>query len=251
MHPDSIKKLLAAVQKKTMSIDQALRELQRLPFQDIGFAKVDTHRSLRTGFPEVIYCQGKKTLEVVAIFRELARSGGNILATRADEKTYRAVKQKFPRAHYNRDADLITLVQKKLQRQGLVAVVSAGTADGQVAEEAAVTAELVGARVERLYDVGIAGIHRLFAYTDQLERARVIVAVAGMEGALPGVVAGLMGRPVIAVPTSVGYGASFQGIAPLLTMLNSCAAGVVVVNINNGFGAGYAAGLINRLASEK
>lgn len=251
MHPDSVKKLLNSVQNKTISIEQALRELQRLPFQDIGFAKVDTHRSLRTGFPEVIYCQGKKTAEIAAIFGELAKGGENILATRADKQIYRVLKKKYSRVRYNQDANLITLIQRQLRKRGFVAVVSAGTADRPVAEEAAVTAELAGARVERLYDVGIAGIHRLFAYSDKLEQARVIVAVAGMEGALPGVMAGLMAKPVIAVPTSVGYGASFQGIAPLLTMLNSCAAGVLVVNINNGFGAGYAAGLINRLAGEE
>lgn len=249
MNKDDLKDLLLAIQKKKITVEHALHRLRTLPFSDLGFAKVDTHRGLRRGFPEVIYCERKKAGEVLKIFSELVFSGENVIATRADSKIYRTIKKKFSKAHFYKEARLITLVQKPIKKKGLVVVVTGGTSDSQVAEEARITAELLGANTKKIYDVGIAGIHRIFAYTEWLYKAAVIIVIAGMEGALPSVVAGLVDKPVIAVPTSVGYGASFRGIAPLLGMLNSCSSGVVVVNIDNGFGAGYAGGLINRLCS--
>lgn len=248
MNRDDLKELLLAVEKKKITVDQALHRLRSLPFRDLGFAKVDTHRGIRRGFPEVVYCEGKTEAEVTKIFAELVFSGENVIATRADLKMYRAVRRKFNKAHYHKDARIITLVQKPIKKKGLVAIVSGGTSDSVIAEEARITVELLGANTKKIYDVGIAGIHRIFAYTEWLYKATVIIAVAGMEGALPSVVAGLVDKPVIGVPTSVGYGASFHGVAPLLSMLNSCSSGVAVVNIDNGFGAGYIAGLINRLA---
>lgn len=247
MNKDDLKELLLAVQKKKLTIEQALHRLRTLPFRDLGFAKVDTHRGLRKGFPEVVYCEGKKPGEVAKIFAELVFSGENVIATRGDQRIYRAVRKKFNRAHYHKDARIITLVQKPIKKKGLVVVVTGGTSDSQIAEEARITAELLGAKTKQIYDAGIAGIHRIFAFTEWLYKATVIIVVAGMEGALPSVVGGLVDKPVIAVPTSIGYGASFRGVAPLLGMLNSCASGVVVVNIDNGFGAGYAAGLINKM----
>lgn len=248
MNPDNLKRLLKSVQEKRITIDNALQNLRSLPFKDLGFAKVDTHRNLRRGCPEVIYCEGKRIEEIKKIFGELARHRENIIATRAGVEVYRGIKRKYKKAEYNERARIITLVQRRINKKGLVIIVTAGTSDIPVAEEACVTAGLMGANTKRLYDVGVAGIHRLLAHTELLYEASVIVVVAGMEGALPSVVGGLVDKPVIAVPTSIGYGASFGGIAPLLTMLNSCATGVLVVNIDNGFGAGYAAGLINRLA---
>lgn len=251
MNPETIRKLLIGIQEKKITVDSALHKLRSLPFQDLGFAKVDTHRSIRRGFPEVIYCEGKKIVEIKKIFSELVKHKENIIATRANKEVYDVIKKDFRMARYHKDARIITLEQRLVQKSGLVIVVSAGTSDIPVAEEAYITAELLGANIKRLYDVGVAGIHRLLAYTEDLQKANVIVVVAGMEGALPSVVGGLVDKPVIAVPTSIGYGASFGGIAPLLAMLNSCASGVVVVNIDNGFGAGYAAGLINRLANHE
>ncbi len=219
-----------------------------LPYEDLGFARVDHQRHLRRGFPEVIYCPGKTTEQIVTIFGRLAATGGTVLATRAEPAAYEAVKAVHPGAEYYRQAKAVVLRTKaEAEPIGLVAVVSAGTADMPVAEEAALTAELVGSRVKRFYDVGVAGIHRLFDSWDKISKARVIIVVAGMEGALASVVGGLSACPVVAVPTSVGYGAHFDGLAPLLTMLNSCASGVAVVNIDNGYGAGYMAALINRL----
>lgn len=246
MNKDDLKELLLAVQKKKVTVGQALHKLRILPFQDLGFAKVDTHRGLRRGFPEVIYCEGKSAGQVTKIFGELVCSGENVIATRADMKIFRAVKKKFNKARYYKDARIIALVRKPIKKKGLVTVVSGGTSDTVVAEEARITAEFLGANTKKIYDVGVAGIHRIFAYTEWLYKSTVIIAVAGMEGALPSVVAGLVDKPVIAVPTSIGYGASFRGIAPLLSMLNSCSSGVSVVNIDNGFGAGYVAGLINK-----
>lgn len=248
MNPEKLEKILSAVQRKKITVSEALHKLRSLPFQDLGFAKVDTHRSIRRGFPEVIYCEGKKKPEIKKIFKELARHGENVIATRAGLDVYRGIKKDFRKAGFNRDARIITLIQRPIKKKGLVVVVCAGTSDIPVAEEACITSELLGANTKRLYDVGVAGIHRLLAHTELLYKATCLVVVAGMEGALPSVVGGLVDKPVIAVPTSVGYGASFGGIAPLLAMLNSCASGVVVVNIDNGFGAGYAAGVINRLA---
>lgn len=250
MHPDSLKKILLKVKNGSVSVDDAVRAMKSMPFKDLGFAKLDTHRSLRRGCPEVIYCEGKQVSEIQRIFREMVKHNENIIATRAEQDVYSAIKKDFRKAEYNKRARIITLIQKPVKKQGLVIVVSAGTSDIPVAEEACVTAELLGANIERLYDVGVAGIHRLLAHTELLQKASVLIVAAGMEGALPSVVGGLVDKPVIAVPTSVGYGANFGGIAPLLAMLNSCASGVTVVNINNGFGAGYAAGMINRLGTE-
>ena len=222
--------------------------LRHLPFEDLGFAKVDHHRRLRAGMPEVIFGQGKTPAQVAGIFARLAKHGGNVLATRADVKQFAAVKKKLRRVTYHDKAKAITLVQDEaVYGKGTIAVVSAGTSDIPVAEEAVVTAQIMGNAVERLYDVGVAGIHRLLAHRPVLTKARVVIVCAGMEGALPSVVGGLVGVPVIAVPTSIGYGAAFQGMAALLGMMNSCASNVSVVNIDNGFGAGYVASLINRL----
>ncbi|MGA2646856.1 MAG: nickel pincer cofactor biosynthesis protein LarB [Candidatus Sulfotelmatobacter sp.] len=248
MNAESIRKLFAQVRQGKLSPDDAVERLRHLPFEDLGFAKVDHHRSLRSGMPEVIFGQGKTPLQVAGIFDRLAKHGGNVLATRTDRKQYAAVKKKLRAAEYRELARAIVLKQDpQIYGKGTIAVVSAGTSDITVAEEAVVTAELMGNRVEHFYDVGVAGIHRLLANREALTKARVVVVCAGMEGALPSVVGGLVGVPVIAVPTSVGYGASFEGLAALLGMLNSCASNVSVVNIDNGFGAGYVASLINRL----
>jgi len=248
MNSESIRQLFEQVRKGKLTPDDAVARLRHLPFEDLGFAKVDHHRALRTGMPEVIFGEGKTPAQVAGIFARLAKHGGNILATRANEKQFAAVKKKVRAAEY-RDLARAVVLQRdpKKYGKGIVAVVSAGTSDIPVAEEAVVTAELMGNEVEHFYDVGVAGIHRLLANREALTKARVVVVCAGMEGALPSVVGGLVGVPVIAVPTSVGYGASFKGIAALLGMLNSCASNVSVVNIDNGFGAGYVASLINRL----
>lgn len=248
MDPSLLKKLISDVARGSTSVNEALDKLRHLPFEDIGHSKVDCHRALRQGFPEVIFCEGKTGGEIEAIAESIYSAGGNLLATRASGEVYHLLKKRFPRAVYHARARVVTVQKGKARRpRGLIAVVSAGTSDAPVAEEAAVTAEIMGNRVRRYYDVGVAGLHRILSKREELSRARAIIVVAGMEGALPSVVGGLVGRPVIAVPTSIGYGASFGGIAALLGMLNSCAAGVTVVNIDNGFGAGYAASLINQL----
>src|SRR5713101_5779442 len=250
MNEVRLRKLLDDVRAGRVPPGTALKRLKSLSTHDLDFARVDGHRSLRKGFPEVIYCEGKTPAQVTKIARAILRHNDNLLATRADHETYRAVKRAFPRAKYHEAARAITVVRKALpKRHGIIAVLCAGTTDIPVAEEAVVTAEIMGNRVKRYYDVGIAGIHRLLAVHEELLDASVLIVIAGMEGALPSVVGGLVDKPVIAVPTSVGYGASFGGIAALLAMLNSCASGITVVNINNGFGAGYAASLINRLAN--
>jgi NCAIR mutase (PurE)-related protein len=244
----SILKLFQQVRRGKLSPDDAVTQLRHLPFEDLGFAKLDHHRSLRVGMPEVIFGQGKTPAQMAQIFSRLAQHGGNILATRASQEQFTAVKKKVRKAEYRELARAIVLERdRKKYGKGIIAVVSAGTSDIPVAEEAVVTAEVMGNDVEHLYDVGVAGIHRLLANRDTLTRARVIIVCAGMEGALPSVVGGLVGVPVIAVPTSVGYGAAFKGVAALLGMINSCASNVSVVNIDNGFGAGYVAALINRL----
>ena len=236
------------MRKGKLTPDDAVARLRHMPFEDIGFAKVDHHRALRSGMPEVILGQGKTPSQVAEIFVRLAKHGRNVLATRANEKQFAAVKKKIRDAEYHTLARAIVLQRDpKKYGKGIVAVVSAGTSDIPVAEEAVITAEIMGNEVEHYYDVGVAGIHRLLANREALARARVVIVCAGMEGALPSVVGGLVGVPVIAVPTSVGYGASFDGLAALLGMLNSCASNVSVVNIDNGFGAGYVASLINRL----
>ncbi|MGO9649070.1 MAG: nickel pincer cofactor biosynthesis protein LarB [Terriglobales bacterium] len=248
MNSDSILKLFQQVRRGKLSPDEAVAQLRHLPFEDLGFAKLDHHRSLRAGMPEVIFGQGKTPAQMAQIFARLAQHGGNILATRASEQQFSAVKRKVRKAEYRELAKAIVLQRdRKKYGKGTIAVVSAGTSDIPVAEEAVVTAEVMGNDVEHLYDVGVAGIHRLLANRETLTRARVIIVCAGMEGALPSVVGGLVGVPVIAVPTSVGYGAAFKGVAALLGMMNSCASNVSVVNIDNGFGAGYVAALINRL----
>jgi len=245
----SIRKLFQDVRSGKIAPDDAVARLRHMPFEDLGFAKVDHHRALRAGMPEVILGEGKTPAQVAAIFSKLAQHGGNILATRANEKQFSAVKKKVRKAEYRELARAIVLQRDQTKYgKGIIAVVSAGTSDVPVAEEAVVTAEVMGNEVEHFYDVGVAGIHRLLANREALTKARVVVVCAGMEGALPSVVGGLVGVPVIAVPTSIGYGSSFKGLAALLGMLNSCASNVSVVNIDNGFGAGYIASLINRLA---
>ena len=248
MTPDAILKLFQQVRRGKISPDEAVGRLRHLPFEDLGFAKLDHHRSLRAGMPEVVFGQGKTPAQMAQIFARLAQHGGNILATRASKEQFAAVKKKVRKAEYRELARAIVLQRdRKNYGKGTIAVVSAGTSDIPVAEEAVATAEVMGNDVEHLYDVGVAGIHRLLANRETLTRARVIIVCAGMEGALPSVVGGLVGVPVIAVPTSVGYGAAFKGVAALLGMMNSCASNVSVVNIDNGFGAGYVASLINRL----
>ena len=231
-----------------MAVDDALQSLRTLPFEDLGFSKIDHHRQLRTGFPEVIFCQGKTVEHVKQISERILAAGHPLLATRATPDMYAAVQAVQPTARYNELGRTIT-VSQSTEETGApgILVVSAGTSDLPVAEEAAETAQMMGNPPERLYDVGVAGLHRLMSNHEKLLAARVIIVVAGMEGALPSVVGGLVDCPVIAVPTSIGYGASFGGLAALLGMLNSCASGVTVVNIDNGFGAGYSASLINRL----
>ena len=248
MNADSIRDLFHAVRKGDLSPDAAVQRLQHLPFEDLGFAKIDHHRAIRVGMPEVIFGQGKTPSQTAGIFARLAKHGGNVLATRCDSKQFAAVKKKNPKAEYRELARAIVLQRDhKTYGKGKIAIVSAGTSDIPVAEEAVVTAEIMGNDVEHVYDVGVAGIHRLLASRERLAKARVVIVCAGMEGALPSVVGGLVGVPVIAVPTSIGYGASFKGVAALLGMMNSCASNVSVVNIDNGFGAGYVASLINRL----
>ena len=248
MNSESIRKLFDDVRRGKLTPDDAVARLRHLPFEDLGFAKVDHHRAIRVGMPEVIFGERKTPAHLAQIFAKLAKQGGNVLATRSDEKQFAAVKKKVRTAEYRELARAIVLQRDSKQYgKGTVAVVSAGTSDIPVAEEAVVTAEIMGNAVEHFYDVGVAGIHRLLANREALTRARVVIVCAGMEGALPSVVGGLVGVPVIAVPTSVGYGASFKGLTALLGMLNSCASNVSVVNIDNGFGAGYVASLINRL----
>ncbi len=252
MDEQALRHLLTSVRQDQVSIDEALNILRQLPFTDLDFAKLDSHRGLRNGFPEVVFCQGKRVDHVVGIIARLAAGPGPVLATRATPEIYAAVKEAVPAASYNELARTILYEPQPLpKRSGAIMVITAGTSDIPVAEEAAVTAEVMGNHVDRLFDVGVAGLHRLLAYLDRLLAASVLIVVAGMEGALPSVVGGLVRRPVIAVPTSVGYGASFGGIAALLGMLNSCASGVTVVNIDNGFGAGFAASLMNGLKKEE
>lgn len=248
MNADSIRKLFDQVQKGKLLPDEAVERLRHLPFEDLGFAKIDHHRALRTGMPEVIFGSGKTPAQVAGIFRSLAQHGGNVLATRVNQEQFAAVQKQVPEAEYRELARAIVLKRdRKKYGKGRISVISAGTGDIGVAEEAVVTAEIMGNDVEHIYDIGVAGIHRLLACRESLAKARVVIVCAGMEGALPSVVGGLVGVPVIGVPTSVGYGAAFRGLAALLGMMNSCASNVTVVNIDNGFGGGYVASLINRL----
>jgi len=253
MDTNAIKKLLRDVKAGRISEDEALSHLKGLPFEDLGFAHVDHHRILRRGFPEVILCEGKTVEQIVAISQRIVAEGNPLLATRATAQQAEAIQKVIPEAEYNPTARTVVARTRgrrkrgRVTQKGTILVISAGTSDIPVAEEAAVTAEAMDNSVERVYDVGVAGIHRLLAHREKLEAAHVIIVVAGMEGALPSVVAGLVGVPVIAVPSSVGYGASFRGLAALLSMLNSCSPNVCVVNIDNGFGAGYLASVMNRL----
>jgi NCAIR mutase (PurE)-related protein len=249
MNIQKLKNLLKKVKSGKASIDEAMAQLKSLPFEDLGYTRIDHHRSLRKGFPEVIWGEGKTSGEILAIARQLRNRGQNVLITRLEEKKARAVQKVFPKSRYYPRSRVLTYLTHavKIDGKGMVLVITAGTTDIPVAEEAALTVEFMGSRVETLYDVGVAGIHRLLSERKRMEAARVLIVVAGMEGALPSVVGGLVDKPVIAVPTSVGYGTSFGGIAALLTMLNSCASGVAVVNIDNGFGAGCMASLMNRM----
>jgi hypothetical protein len=231
-----------------INIDEAEKRLRIQSFKDCGFAKLDYNREIRTGFPEVVFCSGKPDDYLIAIYREIYNERGEVFGTRADLHQYEMVRQVLPEVQYDQVSRIMKIEKSEKNRQGKIAVCTAGTADIPVAEEAAQTAEFFGTRVERIYDVGVSGIHRLLARLDDITDASCIVAVAGMEGALASVIGGLVSNPVIAVPTSVGYGAALNGLAPLLTMINSCANGVAVVNIDNGYGAGYMATQINRLA---
>lgn len=251
MEIEKIRALLEDVQIGSASIDEALASLRSLPFEDLGFAKIDHHRALRNGFPEVIYCPNKRTEHIVSIAQRLMERAHKVLATRASAEVALAVQEAIPEAVYHEAARILVIPGANSENatppktRGKILVVAAGTADFAVAEEAAITAQEMGSPVSRLYDVGVAGLHRLLSHQKDLYEANALIVVAGMEGALPSVVGGLVSRPIIAVPTSVGYGANFHGLSALLTMLNSCATGIGVVNIDNGFGAGRLAHLIN------
>lgn len=252
MDREYLMKILEGVADGITSPAQAADILKDLPFEDLGFANIDHHRKLRTGYPEAVFCQGKKPEQIAEIMKGLADKNANVIGTRATLNDYEAVKAVLPDAEYFADARIIALLRDKLPHtEGTIAIVTAGTADIPVAEEAAVTAEALGNRVDRIYDVGVAGIHRLFAKLDRIRKARVVIVVAGMEGALASVVGGLVDSPVIAVPTSIGYGANLGGVSALLSMLNSCANSVGIVNIDNGFGAAYLASNINRIGETK
>ena len=245
MNIDRLETLLNRFRNGETDLDTTLSILKKLPFEDLGLAKIDHHRALRTGYPEVVFCQGKTHEQVEKIYHSLAQHNENILLTRAQPELFKRMQQEDNRLVYNELARTITLEQKTRKKTGRVLIISAGTADIPVAEEAAITASISGANVERLYDCGVAGIHRLLAQIEKIQQARCIVAVAGMEGALPSVIGGLAACPVIGVPTSIGYGSHLNGIAPLFAMLNSCSPNITVVNIDNGFGAGFSAAMIN------
>ncbi len=248
MNVDHLKKLLERVQRGKVPVERALMELKTLPYEQIDCATIDHHRPLRQGAPETIFGSGKTAAQVVSIMKKMQSQKNNILVTRLDREKVQSIKRAFPRARYYPQSRVLTLLTHpiKIAGRGTILVVCAGTSDIPVAEEAILTAQMMGNRVEHLYDVGVAGIHRLMSQRDRLMAAHVIIVIAGMEGALPSVVGGLVDRPVIAVPTSVGYGSNFGGITALLAMLNSCASGVTVVNIDNGYGAAFAASLINK-----
>lgn len=247
----SLHNLLESHKKDEISTEDVLSKLKALPFEDLGYAKIDHHRKIRNGYPEVIYGEGKTPQQAAEIFKRLAEHNQNVLCTRASTEMAETIIKVVPKAQYHDRCRIVEVSRDMAKKEGLVLVASAGTSDQSTAEEAAVVLESFGSNVERLYDVGVAGIHRLLAHSDQIGRANCIVAVAGMEGALPSVIGGLVDVPVIAVPTSVGYGASFGGVTALLAMLNSCASGVSVVNIDNGFGAAYQANMINKLAIDR
>lgn len=248
MNAKELEKILLGIRDGSVSVEEALENLKEFPYTDLGFARIDHHRELRTGYPEIVYCAGKTPVQVEAIFRAMEHHGNNIIGTRAGREMFEFIAPSFPDAVYHDVARIISISRKPIASPATkIAIVTAGTSDIPVAEEAAVTAELLGNEVVRIYDAGVAGIHRLVDKLPEIRACRVTVVIAGMEGALASVVGGLVNMPVIAVPTSVGYGASFEGISALLAMMTSCAAGVTVVNIDNGFGAGFAASRINRL----
>jgi pyridinium-3,5-biscarboxylic acid mononucleotide synthase len=252
MNKPDLRKLLQNVRDGKTDVEAALIRLKHLPFEDVAYAHIDHHRHLRHGMPEVIYCEGKTVAQVAGIAKRMLAHESDVLATRASKKLYDAVRKLDRRAVYHELSRVIVVRQKeKIPTRGVVLILTGGTSDIPVAEEAAVTAETLGSAVQTVYDVGVAGIHRILSKREALDAARVIVVVAGMDGALPSVVGGLVDKPVIAVPTSVGYGAGFQGLAPLLTMLNSCASGIAVMNIDNGFGAGVLAHRINLLGEQR
>lgn len=245
------REILKKVQAGELSLDQAEQLFRRQPFDEMGYAKLDTHRKIRSGFAEVIFCSGKADDHLLRIFGRLYAQDGEVFGTRATKEQYEMIRREYPDAVYDPVSKILKIEREGKVRSGKVAVCTAGTADIPVAEEAAQTAEYFGTAVERIYDVGVSGIHRLLANIDTIQQANCVVAVAGMEGALASVLGGLVDKPVIAVPTSVGYGASMHGLSALLTMINSCANGIAVVNIDNGYGAGYLAAQINRLAADK
>lgn len=246
-----VRDILEQLKSGKMSLDEAESLLKRQPFEELGYAKLDTHREIRSGFPEVIFCSGKPDEFLVSIYKKIYEANGEAFGTRADEHQYELVKAAIPEVEYDSISHILKVEKPGKTRIGNIVVCTAGTADIPVAEEAAQTAEYFGSKVERIFDVGVSGIHRLLSKLDRIQRANCVVAVAGMEGALASVIGGLVSNPVIAVPTSVGYGASMNGLSALLTMINSCANGIAVVNIDNGYGAGYMATQINRLASGK
>lgn len=241
------REVLEKVKSGQVSIEEAESFFRKQPFEEMGYAKLDTHREIRSGFPEVVFCSGKPDEYLVNIFQKLLEKNGEVLGTRADRHQYELVREKLPQVSYDQVSRILKIEKPDKEQKGKIAVCTAGTADIPVAEEAAQTAEYFGSRVERIYDVGVSGLHRLLSRLDAIQEANCVVAVAGMEGALASVLGGLVSRPVIAVPTSVGYGASMHGLSALLTMINSCANGIAVVNIDNGYGAGYIATQINRL----
>ena len=248
MNQDVLKSLLESLSRGEITVEDSLERLKNLPFEDLGFACIDHHRTLRKGFSEVIFGEGKEVPEIIGIIEQMLAQEENILVTRLSPEKSREVQKRFPESTYHDRARMLTMIRQpiKISGRGTILIMTAGTSDIPVGEEAAIVARFMGNEVDTIYDVGVAGLHRLLGQWEKITGAAVIVVVAGMEGALPSVVGGLVDKPVIAVPTSVGYGASFQGITALLGMLNSCASGVTVVNIDNGFGAGYAAGVINR-----
>lgn len=245
------REVLEQVKQGSISIEEAERFFKKEPYKDFGYAKLDTHRKIRSGFPEVVFCSGKADEHLLNIFLKLYEEEGEVLGTRASEHQYKVVQQKIPNVEYDLVSHILKIEKADKLKMGKIAVCTAGTADIPVAEEAAQTAEYFGSHVERIYDVGVSGLHRLLSYLDVLQSANCVVTVAGMEGALASVIGGLVDRPVIAVPTSVGYGANLHGISALLTMINSCANGISVVNIDNGYGAGYIATQINRLGASR
>lgn len=251
MDKELLLKWLNEVAEGELTPAEMLTKLEGFPYQDLGFAKVDSHRNLRNGNSEVIYCPGKSLEHIVKIFQTLLESSQNVIATRANARVFKKIKSVVPEAMFFEEAKIVAVWRNKKQTSGIIGVVSAGTADLPVAEEASVTAEIMGSKVTRIYDVGVAGIHRLFDKKELIDQCRVIIVVAGMEGALASVIGGLVAKPIVAVPTSIGYGSNFKGLTPLLCMLNSCASGIGVVNIDNGFGAGVLAHRINLLGENE